>query len=444
MVSRLPGKWWIAATPDIHAEGWLVIDAAGTISLELLGSLDSPLAPFAAVGTTSAIAGSGVDPLIHGVGAGKAFTLLDCFQTSAQVQFPAGTSTETIRVARAIGGAHLDQADLAAFTSAWFQLEGLVEWMAQPGPEYTPSITDDGRRVHTLTLTESAEERVAGAGGATVVLRHSPRLEATAGARVLLAQDYTAAVEVPHPARIDELLAYASDLQDLVSIGIGLPAAYRQVHLLHPSVVADLDTRTVQVPLELHAEWTVRRPTDATRPTPLDIYFTYEDLGGAGGVTRWMRTADTHRHTLDRVMATRYAEDMFVSDRMLNYAASLDAYDTVDHPDPANGPRISLKQRLDNCITKAGPTFAALIGDTDAWADAVTKARHDIAHHKTGMHDGATHYYLAESAYWLYVLCLLTDAGAPQEVFDRISAHRQFKWIRQQLPTVLSASPAAQ
>ena len=209
--------------------------------------------------------------------------------------------------------------------------------------------------------------------------------------------------------------------------------------------MADLESRTVQVPLDLHAEWTVRRPADAKRPTPLDIYFTYDDLGGAGGIIGWMRAADTHRHTLDRVMATRYAEDMFVSDRLLNYAASLDAYDTVDHPDPSSRSRdrIPFKDRLVNCVTKAGPTFAPLVGDVDAWVGAVTKARHDIAHHKTGMHDGAAHYYLAESSYWLYVLCLLHDAGAPQAVFDRIGAHSQFAWIRQQFPTVMSDSPAS-
>ena len=56
------------------------------------------------------------------------------------------------------------------------------------------AITGTPTASRTLPASAAIVSWLTGAGGATILLRHTPRIEAEAGARTALAQDYTAAV----------------------------------------------------------------------------------------------------------------------------------------------------------------------------------------------------------------------------------------------------------
>ncbi len=442
MTERLAGEWWLPDNADTRVPGWLVAEDGGRMHLDLIGTLDTSdvTAPAGWSGPNGG--GAGVYQLIHGLAGGKSFTLLDSFQTRASIQLPAQTTGQTVRVGRAVEGAHLDDTHLGGFVAVSFQLEGMVEWIADPGVGYTRTESPGGAQ-HVLTVTIRADEEIAGPDGSRLTFRHTPRISAEGVARTVLAQDYTVTLTAGHPGRIDDLIDSAGDVQDLVTVGMGSPAAFREVHVFHPDVRIQLGEKTVDCPLRLRAEWTVRPPSDSKRPSPHDAYFTHADLGGASGVTRWLQVAHRHGHSLGRAMAVRCTEHMFVSDRLLNYAASLEAFDQVHHPDPdpATGNHYAFTKRLGHSIQQAGPTFTELVETPAAWIEAMHKARNDIAHHRPGTDDGATHHYLAESAYWLYVLCLLQETQAPPAVFDRIAGHPQYQWLRQQLSAILASEP---
>ena len=124
-------------------------------------------------------------------------------------------------------------------------------------------------------------------------------------------------------------------------------------------------------------------------------------------------------------MATRYSTPMFVSDRLINCCAALEAFDRKTTA------KSTFRSRVDRCVNLAGKPFSALVGDTAAWAAAVTRARNEVAHHlehPVRRASPAT-LYLSMSLYYLFVLCMLRTTGAPDTVYGRITEHGQYLWL---------------
>lgn len=91
--------------------------------------------------------------------------------------------------------------------------------------------------------------------------------------------------------------------------------------------------------------------------------------------------------------------------------------------------------RIAACVDLAGDTFKDLIVEApDAWADRVRDLRNDLAHHRDRFRlDGSVGGYLiAEQLFWLFALCVLRTARAPQAVFDNIAKNQQWTWLREQ------------
>lgn len=429
MTERFGGDWWPPGRDGSAVKGTLEITDAGAMTLELLGTITGKDRGQLAKDDLD-LEEPGVHPLIHGVGRGSSFTLLECFPTRSELHLLTGMSSEVLHVGRILRGAHLTTPDLSGFTSLWFEIDGMVEWMAGPRVSYA-HIESPSPVTLSLTLAVRPEESIAGPDGVTVTIRHTPTVSADGREGALLVQGYTIGIESAEPCTIDSLLAYASDLQDLVSIGTGATSGFRRVHACHPRFQIQRGDQLTDQPLEVLARWTVPR-SDGPLSAP-DILFTYEELGGVGGLKDWLNAAAKHRRSLDRVMATRYAKDIFVTDRLMNYAAAIEAFDQVDYPDAKDGQRIPHKTRLARCASHAGEPFVRLAGDPDKWVAAFKEARDDVAHHRPATDDSSTHYYLAESAYWLYALCVLRAANAPNTALDAIVDHRSCRWLSSRL-----------
>lgn len=429
MTERFSGDWWLPGGEDSPIKGTLEVTETGDMTLELLGTITGEDGGWLTE-AESDLEQSRVHPLVHGVGRGSSFTLLDCFQTRSSLHLPAGMSSEMLHVGRALQGAHLTTPDLTGFTSIWFEIDGMVEWMAGPAVSYAHT-ESPSPVTHSLTLAVRPQESIPGPGGVTVTIRHTPTVSADGQERALLVQGYTIAIVATEPCPLESLLACASDLQDLVSIGTGATTGFRRVHGCHPRFQIRLGDKLADLPIEVIAKWTVPRRDGP--PSVLDVVFTHEQFREADGLEGWLSAASKHRRSLDRVMATRHAKGIFVTDRLMNYAAAIEAYDRVGYPDPKRGRRIEFKTRLTRCVSYAGEPFARLVGDRGKWVTAFKKARDDVAHHRPAIDDSSTHYYLAESAYWLYTLCLLRAANAPGQVLDAIVDHRSCRWLARRL-----------
>ena len=135
------------------------------------------------------------------------------------------------------------------------------------------------------------------------------------------------------------------------------------------------------------------------------------------------------------MMATRYAKEMFVSDRLLNCSAALEAFDR----DSTKTTGSKFKTRLQRCAALAGNPFMELVGDVSRWAEVIRLERDDVAHHfgRRMRTSGSETYYLWLSLYWLYVLCILRDSGAPEEAFNHMQRHGRYQWLIPRIQAVI-------
>jgi len=178
----------------------------------------------------------------------------------------------------------------------------------------------------------------------------------------------------------------------------------------------------------LRAEWAVTA-VDESKSANREMFFTLEDLGGLTGIARWLAVAELHRSTLDRMMATHYARKAYVADRYLNRLVSLEAFDRQEHG------TAGYKTVLQRCVALAGKPITDLVPDHDKWTTRLKNDRNALAHHLSQLSRRASsdQLFLSDSAYWLYVICLLRKANAPERVFERIGQNQQFLFLMRRL-----------
>lgn len=449
------GLWWLPDTPESKVAGTLTIED-GRMRLALIGALDSHLTAGEAVtkdGTTTVsftersmerMEKAGVYPRVLGQAGNDAYTLEDCFQTRRRSQMFGGLQLQQLVVGQVFKGVHFEAGEALEFSKVYAWMNGLAHWVMESGLEESVEFTksDDGLEQHTATnlkIKPLPLKTCAGPSGATVSLGQTYGVSGDSVVERRLTQDFYFSVAFGTKQPLATVLEQLSDLQDLVTAGTDRTAAYSKVSVRHPDVVHKVGDKTYDVPIEMFATWQVERGEERRTLTHHEMFFTLPDIGGFDGIERWLTITAKHRSALGRVMSTRYSSAMMVSDRVLNCAAALEAYDRDTHLDD-----VSFATRIQRSVDHAEEVFEKLVGHGPTWVNALKDARNDVAHHKASMGTvSSEHYFLAESAYWLFVLCVLRDAAAPVTAFDHIAEHKKYRWLQRRLDEVLSSTPPA-
>jgi len=441
------GHWWLPESPDHTVPGRLSVSDQGIANLALIGALESGASSETIVqedGSTVTVTEPrldrrGVYPRILGHAGSSGYTLEDCLQTRRTL---GGIDTEEIRASQVFKDVHFGADEALEFTEIRAWMDWLVHWTAQTGleEEYTSESSKDlgdDPILATLSIRFIKSQTCAGGNGVTVTLGQSYGIEGDGITERRLMQDFHFRITAPGLVSLDQLLQPLSDLQDLVSIGTGRTAAYKSIELRHPNVVHTFSDRAIPVTIKMFAGWQVKSEESGSNLYAAQMFFTFDELGGMQGVERWLAVAGAHRSALGRVMATRYSPGMYVSDRLLNCAAALEAYDRDLHG-KADTYYIDRLRRLAGL---AGDTFRDLVGDVEVWVTAFKDARNDVAHHKARMVTVSTeHLFLSRSGYWLFVLCLLRETSAPEAVFSRIAKHSGYGRLKSRIAELLLPS----
>ncbi len=445
---KVQGEWWLPGRADRKVPGILTFSPEDGAELSLIGSLRSMFEEgersekdgvVQIAMTQAALERSGTYSRLHGDGGGTAYTLQDCLRVrSSNRTFP-GQGSETIRVTRILRGAFFEEDEALEATGISFGLTHLVDWIGETG--ISEEWREDGGTLEDvprfrIEAREKPDRCAVLANGGSVYLKHRVGITGDGMSDRALTQDFHWRVDQPGMVSMDDLLDLASDMQDLVSIATHRTAAFESVRFWHPDVFHEMPEGTrMPEAIDLFVLWNTQAGRPARRLHKHNLLFTFEHLGGIDGVCRWMDAAARHRGGLGRVMGSRYAKEMFVSDRLLNCSAALEAFDREFTKNKGS----KLKTRLQRCADLAGNPFTNLVGDVSRWAEAIRLERDDVAHHfgRRIRTSGSEIYYLWETLYWLYVICTLRDSGAPEEVFDHLQRHAQYQWLIPHIQAVI-------
>jgi hypothetical protein len=386
-----------------------------------------------------------VYPRILGISGDKAYTLEDCFQIHYKSPFLVdGIDSERVLVNQVFRGVHFEPDEPLEFHRVNVAMDWLAYWVGRGGIEDVP------RKSHLLgewspdalaaTVLKRVDAQICrGVKGEAVKLSQSWGVDGDGIVERRITQDFYFTIEHEGLVSPRALVERIGDLQDLVSIGTGRVAAFRSLNFQHPDVVwPPGGDRTYEVPVDFFAAWNVLNDEPTKFLHHFQMFFTFEEFGGMEGVERWLRAAHLHRSALGRVMHSRYAKATFASDRLLHRTAAIEAFDRVSHSERSN-----FAGRVERCVGIAGEPFEVLVGDVESWVSTLRDARDDVAHHRAGISaGGSSRLALADSAYWLFVLCMLRNAEAPPLVFQRIVEHEDFVFLRRRVSEALAPGEA--
>lgn len=446
------GYWWLANDEEQtgRVPGTLTVSATGEAELTLIGSMHGLLAGGATdvsgdqtttTITRSSREQSGVYPRILGETDDGIFTLNDCFQTHRRNNFfHASVGVEKFHVHQVFKGCHFEHDEELQASQLNVSLDWLPYWLQMTGLEESyegNTAEEDHLSIEKVTISMAwlDVEKLAAADGAEIKIAQTFKTSGDFITGRSFAQDFAFVISPATIAPLPKLLDHAQDLQSLVSMGTGRTAAFSAVHLRHPDVFRRNPNSAAKTLLlvDIFANWTIQNDRPVETLNEFELVFSYDDIGRGDGVARWLAAVAPFRSSLSRVMSTRYSRKMFTSDRLLNCAAALEAYDREKYGDD-----IYYVDQLKRTARYAGPVFESLVGNIDRWAKKFKTARNDVAHQNTTLDDGsALHYFLAESGYWLFVLCLLRDSQAPDRVYHRIDEHRSYAHLRMQISSAV-------
>lgn len=411
------GNWWLPGRDHERVAGRLIFGPDG-YQLDLIGALSHP---FGSRQTEHSDAGNyGV---VHGEAGGDYFTLLDCFRSKITGQILTGTAVESIHVNMALEGLLFDDDEMVGGDALSASMRHLPHWMAQNGLNRSRFWGDqDNGRFGVIEAVRVPSVEVELSGGVEMQLRQVLSDGGDDITESALRQTFVAKVLTPgRSTPLDELIKMLGTFQHLVSIGSDAPAAFEEVYLWHP----DAQRNGHAFGTRVHAQWS----DSQTAPAPKrahEMAFTWREIDDTSALVRWMETGSRYRGPLQRVMASRARDGLFLDDRLLHRCAALEAFDRE-----RTGSRgTKFKARLARCIELAGPEVTALVGEPDVWAEAMRRERDEVAHQFGQLpHDTARLLFLGESAYWLFVLCMLREAGMPEAVIEGVTSSKQWRWV---------------
>ena len=435
----LQGRWWLPESEGHKVFGTLTWDAndGGTLHLQdevrPIVWLDNVLAD----GSVQQYRADGDEttqrtyPLIFGRVDHCAYTLLDSFRLSAH-EYDMEERVERVHVNRFLEGAWFDDPDELCVDRLVIDMRHLTSWVDHSGLEVTwPQAEGIDADVFAFVTAKTLPPFTTEQDGVEIRLTQSLSGTGDHLHNLGVTQWWSLRLHKSEVEPLDTFLDIASDFQDLLSIAVGHTAQFEKVVMHHPELpalsFAGTPLGNMRHDITYYARWSNRSaPREPVKEH--DMYFTFDDLGGIDGVRRWLTVAADYRTELARVMATRYREGMVLEDRIMNVSAVLDSFDKHRR----NDDDAHYVERINHCIEFAGRPFLDLIAqDFAEWAKSVKETRHDLAHHRERFRaEGSVgDHILAEQLFWLFAICMLRLARAPQAVFTTISNHAQIRWL---------------
>lgn len=404
------GKFWLAANPDLQVAGRLIIDAMHKAQLELIDPLSL---------------GDDDDQRyrILGNAAGNLLTLDRCIkiETTEQISHHGPSVREKYSPAFVLEGAHFKESNPVEFDSVTIRLQNLEHWVGITGMKADFSTDEVGIKEINMKYTP--------------IQKHSADIDCGS---VDLSFKYNFSVSVPKVDEscsltikfssknpIMEIFRICSDLQDLLTLGVGKSSAVIETKLGHDGFPGAIN---------LYYRW--RGSSDPAEDQTIDprrMFTTFPDIGGIEGIARWIDTAKKFHASIAPIRSYWYIPNLNIENKFISLVIAAEALDRIRSED---GP--IFPERIRNLANSAGSIFISLVGDIDQWVNEIRTMRTEFIHHTSIHSDEGSNvnyvrmHFLSESLYFLIVICLLKECGVLES--DLINVRNsQFWWTAAQL-----------
>ena len=418
------GTFWIVGKPERKVAGRLTFNDVDGLELNLIGSLHDPLevlsrhtGPVISV-PLAEMYGMGSEPVrIVGETTGGYVTLDKCWRKSGHFPLIEGSSPaqEVYRSSSAFLGAHFGEDEPLVFTGVRTSIQNVEHWVGIPAASIELDYAEHSNEVEQLRIISTPREKMVAKtdlGELELVFGH--RLGGDHILESTIRQKQALGLRFLEPQPLGDILRACKSLQDLVTVGVNAPVSIDSVRLWH----ADLDSA-----ISFYARLIGATGQEGNKPPhPIDMLFTFNDIGGLQGVAKWIDVACKYQLVINILLSHKYRPSGFVEHRFFDAITAVETFARLQSQEKHIN-RYKVK-RLSHW---AGAAFKALVGDVDQWVDLVWNVRRDSVVHRGLREEKVSQLLLlAESLYFLVILCLLRECDAPARALERIQEHERF------------------
>ena len=428
---NIEGLFWLAKKPDYKVAGRLNFDIVKGGVLDLIGSFQSQRSP----GKTALqdLLGDDDPVRIHGVAGRKLLTLYDCLRSNVTINAP-GITQEQYQASAILSGGHFDENVPLEFEAAKVRLRFLEHWIGKSGVQVHIQ-TEEAKGVQLTGITYSAPETmIVNTSFGQLELSYNCRLRGRRPTETIIDERCTLRLTFSTCLSMDETVRICSALQNLVTIGLHAPSTIAELSL-SPSDQLTAHSPSRKEWIKLYAQFMDSDIQLDTRPPhPAKMLFTFEDIGGLEGVAKWVKIADKYATVTGTLVNHWYVPNMYLENQFFNAFTSAEALRRIQ----LGSQNINMSKELNALAGQAGPAFLALVGDLDSWTKRVIQVRQNRVVHR-GLQEsseGLTLYLLAETLYFLVVLCLLQECDVPARTMTKIQEHQRFSMLAKDIRTL--------
>ena len=237
------------------------------------------------------------------------------------------------------------------------------------------------------------------------------------------------------PISLDSIINYCWLLQSLVTLGCDLPSAMIGLAFDHPLQFPDPSSNK-RVPVTPYIPLIGNyAPSSGKVPAPSNLMFSYTDIGQLDGVVKWLKVASRYQAVLNALSSYWFSPGPYSGNRFFNVCTAAEALRRIQK----GKQNLNLGNELKVLTDEAGGIFSELVGDVDKWSSKVIRTRqNDVVH--PGLRDGVGAIaleVLADSIYFLVLLCLLAECGVQQNAASSIRNSRRFNTLKQELQALI-------
>ena len=407
------GHFWLATNPGLQVTGRLIVDAMHKAQLELIDPLslgDDDYQRYRILGNA----------------AGNLLTLEQCARINRTTQLlPHGPSVrENYSPVFVLKGVHFEESEPLEFDSVTIRLQNLEQWVGITGME-TDFLTNETSIEEINMKYTPIQNHSADIDCGSVDLSFKFNFSVEPVSIPKMDESCSLTIKFSSKTPITDILGICSDLQDLLTLGVGKSSAVTETKLGHDGFPGAID---------LYYQWRgASDPEEDQAIHPRRMFITFSDMGGIEGIARWIATAKKFHASIAPIRSYWYIPNLNIENKFISLVIAAEALDRTRSED---GPIFS--ERIRNLANSAGSIFVSLIGDIDQWVNEIRTMRTEFVHH-TSIHsseDSNINYvrlhFLSESLYYLIAICLLKECGVLESNLLNVQ-NSQFWWTAKQL-----------